>query len=271
MKDINWLEIQKYYNNNHTWNDIINEFNISNNTIYKATKTGKLKTRTRSEANVVANIKNTKVLSNETKEKISKSRKKYLKEHPDQVPYLLNHYSKGESYPEKYFEYILNKTEIKYKRYVQISYYNIDFAFIEKGIDLEIDGDQHYLDKKIVESNKERDIFLTNNGWKVIRISWSNYKRLKIEERKEYISNLINYIKGSDEKLPNIINNRNYCKCGKEIFKRSKNCTKCTPKKRKVENRPTIETLLQELSLSSYEKVGKKYNVTGNCIKKWLK
>lgn len=75
MKDINWVEIQKYYDNNHTWNDIINEFSISNNTINKATKNGKLKTRTRSEANVVANIKNTKVLSNETKEKISKSRK----------------------------------------------------------------------------------------------------------------------------------------------------------------------------------------------------
>jgi hypothetical protein len=59
--------------------------------------------------------------------------------------------------------------------------------------------------------------------YKLGALLWSNYKRLKIEERKEYISNLINYIKGSNEKLPNIINNRNYCKCGKEISKRSKN------------------------------------------------
>jgi len=38
----------------------------------------------------------------ETKNKISKSRKKYLFEHPDKVPYLINHSSKM-SYPEKYF------------------------------------------------------------------------------------------------------------------------------------------------------------------------
>ena len=35
----------------------------------------------------------------ETKRKISEIRKKYLFENPDKVPYLLNHYSKGESYP----------------------------------------------------------------------------------------------------------------------------------------------------------------------------
>ncbi len=267
----NWVEIQKYYDNNHTWRDIVEIFKISSKTLSKAIKNNLIKTRTISEANIVANIKNTKTLSEETKNKISISRKKYLKEHPDQVPYLLNHYSKGESYPEKYFQSILEKTKIKYERYLQISYYNIDFAFIEKGIDLEIDGDQHYLDQKIVESNKERDIFLTNNGWSVIRISWSNYKRLKIEERKEYIRNLINYIEGSVEKIPTIINNRNYCKCGKEISKRSKSCLKCAPKKRKNDNRPSLEILIDSLLFNSYEELGRKYNVTGNCIKKWIK
>jgi len=43
-----------------------------------------------------------KKLSDETKQKISKSRKEYLLNNPDKVPYLLNH-SRNESYPEKYF------------------------------------------------------------------------------------------------------------------------------------------------------------------------
>ena len=40
--------------------------------------------------------------SEEAKKQISESRKKYLQEHPDKVPYLLNHSSKI-SYPEQYF------------------------------------------------------------------------------------------------------------------------------------------------------------------------
>jgi len=270
MKNINWIEVQNYYNDNHTWNDIIKEFNISSNTINKAVKNEKLKMRSKSDANKIASIKFPKKLTEETKKKISESRKKYLKEHPDQVPYLLNHFSKGESYPERYFQIILQKSNLSYERYLQISYYNLDFAFIEKGIDLEIDGDQHYLDQKIVESNKERDIFLKNKGWSIIRISWSEYRRMKNEERRDYIKNLIDYIKGEEGNLPKMINNKKYCNCGKQINKRSKMCVKCRPKKRKVENRPSLEDIIFQLTTESYEKVGKKYNVTGNCIKKWI-
>ena len=44
-----------------------------------------------------------KHLSEERKNKTSTSMKKFFKEHPDRVPYVLNHSSK-ESYPEKYFK-----------------------------------------------------------------------------------------------------------------------------------------------------------------------
>lgn len=50
-------------------------------------------------------------ISNETKQKISNSRKKYLNEHPDKVPFKLNHSSK-KSYPEQYFEELFNKEKI---------------------------------------------------------------------------------------------------------------------------------------------------------------
>lgn len=80
MKEINWKNIQEYYDNNHTWKDIKNEFNISYNKLSNASKNGFFKTRSKTEANKLANIKSPRKLSKETKEKISKSRIKYLKE-----------------------------------------------------------------------------------------------------------------------------------------------------------------------------------------------
>ena len=78
MKNVNWDNIQIFYNDNHTWKDIIKEFNISSNSIAIAVKKNKLKTRSISESNILANIKNPRKLSEETKKKISDGRKKYL-------------------------------------------------------------------------------------------------------------------------------------------------------------------------------------------------
>jgi hypothetical protein len=74
------------------------------------------------------------------------------------------------------------------------------------------------------------------------------------------------------KKYDNKKNENKYCKCGKEISKHSKNCDQCDNlNKRKVKNRPTIETLLYELSESNYTAIGKKYGVSDNCIRKWIK
>lgn len=89
-----------------------------------------------------------RTLSDETKEKISKSRIKFLKENPDMVPYKLNHYSKGPSYPELYWQGILDSYGIEYTQEYRLSLYSLDFAILDKKIDIEIDGDQHYLDNR---------------------------------------------------------------------------------------------------------------------------
>jgi very-short-patch-repair endonuclease len=218
-------------------------------------------------------------LSDEHKKKISESRIKYLKENPDKVPYKLNHYSKGYSYPEKYFEDIFNKYGLIYEKQLQISIYTLDFAIIDKGINIEIDGDQHYLDEVVIKSNKKRDIFLTENNWNVIRIRWSDYKKMKYVDKKDYIENLVNYINGLNKNLPKIINNNNYCiDCGIKINKKSKRCNKCeyikrikTKEKRKVENRPNKEQLLLDIKEFGYCGTGRKYGVCDNTIRKWLK
>ena len=62
--------------------------------------------------------------------------------------------------------------------------------------------------------------------------------------------------------------------CNKKITKGSTRCGSCASKKfnkRKVKNRPSLETLLEDLKTLPYTKVGKKYGVSDNCIRKWIK
>lgn len=130
----------------------------------------------------------------EDKKKISISRIKYLKENPSQVPYLLNHSSR-ESYPEKYFNQILDKEGIKYDREYQVGLYSLDFALLDKKIALEIDGEQHYVDNRIVQSDIKRTNILEELGWSIIRVRWSHYKKLDQEERTKYIDQLLTMLR----------------------------------------------------------------------------
>jgi Zn finger protein HypA/HybF involved in hydrogenase expression len=62
--------------------------------------------------------------------------------------------------------------------------------------------------------------------------------------------------------------------CKTTITKESTRCRSCASKKfnkKKVNNRPSLETLLKDLEILPYTKVGKKYGVSDNCIRKWIK
>lgn len=75
-----------------------------------------------------------------------------------------------------------------------------------------------------------------------------------------------------------IVHETKYCTgCSKEIHHRNTQCNACKAKdvfqsgeKRKVE-RPSYEQLLLDLQQQSMVKVGKKYGVSDNAIRKWLK
>jgi very-short-patch-repair endonuclease len=272
IEDINWKEVQSYYDNNKTWRDIKDIFNISNNIISKAKKMGLLVTRDKSKAAILSFKKKPRKLSEETKKKISESRKKYLLENPDKVPYKLNHSSK-ESYPEKYFTEVFKNEGIKVVKSFYIGLYELDFCILDKKIDIEIDGSQHHLDKKIVESDKRRNKFLEDDGWDIIRINWSEYQKLNFDEKKDYITNLKNYINNLIDYKPTIIYKRNksYCKCGKEIYKKSKKCLTCNAKDNRKVERPPYEQLLDEIKELGYTGTGEKYGVSDNAIRKWIK
>lgn len=164
--------------------------------------------------------------SEETKRKISESRKKYLLEHPDKIPYKLNHYSKGESYAEKYFREWMQKEEIGFIPQQQVGLYALDF--LVGNIDLEIDGEQHYVDGRIKDSDIRRNEYVESQGFKVIRIRWSDYQKLSQEEKHDYLERLKVALTTDNEINDNFIIDggklkriyRHCKKCGKPIYKR---------------------------------------------------
>jgi len=272
IEKLNWKEIQKYYDEGNTWKDISKKYKISIGSISKASKNNLLISRNASESMIVYFKNNTRTLSEETKKKISESRKKYLMQNPDKVPYKLNHYSKGPSYPETYFDEIF-QSKFKYEKYLQIGYYHIDFAITTKKIAIEVDGDQHYLDEKIVESDKRKNKYLIDKGWDIIRIKWSDYQKMKRLEKEKYVHELVNYVNHLISIKPEIkILPKYICKCGNKMSKTGKVCTKCSHfNQRRVKDRPAKEELILMIKNSSLEAVGRKYGITGNAVKKWLK
>jgi very-short-patch-repair endonuclease len=293
INDINWEEVQLFYNNDKTWSDVCGYFNISQNLIISAKKLGLFISRSKSESISISLRKTPRKHSEETKKKISDIRKKYLQDNPDKVPYKLNHSSK-ESYPEKYFTEVFENEGIEVVKSFNIGIYELDFCILDKKIDIEIDDSQHYYDEKIVESDKRRNKFLEDNGWDIIRINWPDYQKLDFELKKEYISNLKSYINDLIDTKPFFevptkeikikekkqrVENKNkkikkeyLCKYCESKCTRSKDrCETCYHiQSRKVE-RPTLEQLKIDIKDLGYSGTGRKYGISDNSIRKWIK
>jgi very-short-patch-repair endonuclease len=125
---------------------------------------------------IIANLHLGSVLSQDHKDKISKGRKEYLNNNPGNIPYLLNHSSK-ESYPEKKFRQELEKRNIcGWKYNYPVKRYALDFAFLEKMLDVEIDGNTHN-QPSVAQKDKIRDASLSEMGWTVIRFTDGEIKK----------------------------------------------------------------------------------------------
>lgn len=186
-KKYDWDLLQRDYNNGLTLRKLREKYGIAMATLVKAQKNGDIIFRSKSQAVALSAIKNPRKHTEETKQKISEIRKNYLAKHPEKVPYRLNHHRKGPSYPELYFQKLFEKEQIDLEPEIPYAIYQLDFANIQKKIDIEIDGDQHYLDKKIIESDKRRNAVLEKDGWLTFRIKWSDYQKLAHEEKQKVI------------------------------------------------------------------------------------
>jgi len=61
------------------------------------------------------------------------------------------------------------------------------------------------------------------------------------------------------------------CKCGEEIYRTSKMCVGCNSVKNRKVERPDLEDLLENIESVGYSATGRKYNVSDNTIRKWVK
>lgn len=66
--------------------------------------------------------------------------------------------------------------------------------------------------------------------------------------------------------------NKKYCyKCGKVISRRSKTCVDCYSIIQRKIVRPEKSVLLNDIKELGYKGTGKKYGVSDNAIRKWIK
>lgn len=152
----------------------------------------------RRENGELTNFWKGKKLPEDMKNKISKS---MSKAHQEGRAHNIgkSRWNSKQSYPESFFEkVIINEFSDKnYKTEFNIGIYSIDFAWPEKKLAIEIDGQQHERFKEYKERDCRKDKYLQSEGWKVLRISW----REMCNNTKEYINKAKVFIEENNERI----------------------------------------------------------------------
>jgi very-short-patch-repair endonuclease len=126
----------------------------------------------------------------EQKRKISETQKKNFKESGAKSIWHTQ-LENRKSFAEQYFDTCFPNLKQNY----HVDRYFLDLANPEKKVYIEVDGEQHYNDQKVVEHDKVRTKRLEELGWKCLkRIRWSEYKRLSKGEQESLITELQNQI-----------------------------------------------------------------------------
>jgi len=113
--------------------------------------------------------------SEETKKRMSDIKKKWINENLDKHTWNIN---KNKSKPCEIVKNKLNELNIKYieeyKPMFNKRYFQIDIAFPDKKIGIEINGNQHYnSDGTLKKYYQERHDIIENNGWKLYEFHFS--------------------------------------------------------------------------------------------------
>lgn len=265
------------YINGSTIRSIIGDYKISYNLLMRVFLKNNIKVRNLSESLIgKTKFRHTE----ESKNKISESKKKFYKNNPEKHNWKSS--LKFISKPCEEFKKILDEFGINYVPELtplEDRFFSIDIAFPNKKIGIEINGNQHYnKDGTLKEYYLNRHIMIEESGWKLYEIHFSVcYKRdvvLGIIDNinKDYpdIFNFDYNIYLIDKLNKN--NNKFICEdCGGEKLNRySKKCLKCLHIKSRKFERPTYSQLLLDVDELGYSGSGRKYGVSDNSIRKWL-
>jgi very-short-patch-repair endonuclease len=210
-----------------------------------------------------------------TKKLMSIRRLQWMKNNPEKTAWRLNG---GMSYPEIVFKKELEDRGLDklytIEREKSVFPYYIDFAFLENRVAVEIDGSQH---KEEARLNKDitKDKILSKEGWRVFRVEAKQVRRdvkevvnevLKfVGESKSYDRSRVIVKKTKRELQAEILNTQRIENSGRTLKQ-----TTASSNQRKV-NRPKYEVLKKEVSELGFVGTGKKYKVSDNAIRKWIK
>lgn len=129
-------------------------------------------------------------VSEETRRKLSESRKKYIAEH-DGIWWSSRSNCKR-SYAEEWTKKLLDNecSEYKYIEEYHIGRWFLDFAWPDRKIYIEIDGEQHnWPDRK--KNDIEKDKYCKENGWNCLRLTWKyimNNTQTAIQQIKDFVT-----------------------------------------------------------------------------------
>ena len=81
------------------------------------------------------------------------------------------------------------------------------------------------------------------------------------------------YIKKTNKEKEEISKSKQYdiCECGNKKYKRAKRCANCQSNSRRLCERPPKDVLIEQIKELGYSAVGRKYGVSDNAIRNWVK
>lgn len=263
-KEYDWVLMQELHDKGFNNKQIASKMNVHYNVVRRAFAVGLVEKR------VEYKPKHT----DETKKLISQKRKRYLRENKDSHPWKKD--TKFKSVPCQLLKKELTKHGIVYvEEYEPLEdrYYSIDIAFPHIKLGIEINGNQHYKkDGSLKQYYQERHNNIEDSGWELKEYHYTSvYNSV-------WMDSLINSLKrnkplAESDKVhfEKKEKKRYFCKCGNETKTNSDQCVRCSHiKNRKVE-RPSYDQLKKEIEETSYVAVGKKYGVSDNAVRKWVK
>lgn len=147
-------------------------------------------------------------MSQEVKDKISNSRKFYLKNNPEKHPWKRK--DKFISAPCEYLKKYFNDNKISFIEEwqpLEDRFFSIDIAFPDIKFGLEINGNQHYnRDGTLKPYYQERHDLIEDTGWKLWEIHYSQcynpdkiLKAIELGEQPDYTQYIIENLKRKDK------------------------------------------------------------------------
>ena len=209
-------------------------------------------------------------------------KKEYYKNNPDKHHWKST--NRSISKPCENFKRVIEESNLFYIPEMTISderFFSIDISLPQYKIGIEINGNQHYESNgRLKEYYQKRHDYIGSLGWTLYELHYSLC--FNDDVIKSILNNIISNIDDIYEfdydmylldKLNK--NKQNVCDCGKNINKQSKKCGSCAIidsaiKRRKVE-RPAYESLIVDVEKIGYSATGRKYGVSDNSIRKWIK